>query len=103
MDDKRFNDIELIELVRQFSCLWDSRMSTYKNKNIKENAWTSISEIMGFSIDACQSRWLALRQRFAKEKREWQSVPSGSGADVSNKWPLFELLLFVDNIVKPRK
>ena len=39
-------DVELfIEEVRKLGCLWNTSLSTYKDRNAKQNAWMIISKI----------------------------------------------------------
>ncbi|KAL1488988.1 hypothetical protein ABEB36_014767 [Hypothenemus hampei] len=97
---EKFDDAQLVELVRQFGCIWDKRSPLYQNKIVKENAWLSISVIMTATVEACQTRWLVLRQRYTKEKRN--KIPSGSGAETAH-WSLYASLKFLNEVIQPRK
>lgn len=34
----------LIEAVRKHPCLWNTSEAKYKNRTVKENAWTAVAE-----------------------------------------------------------
>jgi len=60
------------------------------------------------SGSAAEKRFYALRQRFGKERRKvMQSMPrSGAGADqpiYKPTWVLYKDLIFLEDIIKPRK
>lgn len=40
------DDAMLIELVEKFPCLYDRGNPNFKNTRYKENAWTTVSEIV---------------------------------------------------------
>ena len=42
----KYADVEaiLIEEVRKYTCLWKTTDVNYKNKTVKENAWTSVAD-----------------------------------------------------------
>lgn len=43
------DDGQLIELVRQFSVLYDIKHAGFRNNEQKNNAWKTISEVMNAS------------------------------------------------------
>ncbi|CAG9817151.1 unnamed protein product [Phaedon cochleariae] len=94
-------DGQLIELVEQFSFIYDKKHVDFKNKLVKENAWQSISEIMLDTAESVAARWTILRNRYATEKRRERSIPSGSGA--YNTWHLFKEMQFLDEFYNPRR
>ena len=42
MDFKQINKDRLIESVRRFPCLYDTRRRDYKDDSIRENAWKMV-------------------------------------------------------------
>ncbi|XP_017471391.1 PREDICTED: uncharacterized protein LOC108368927 [Rhagoletis zephyria] len=55
------------------------------------------------SIDEqCSRRWLALRERYAREIRRL-NAPSGSGASAEKVWPLMDSLQFLKKHIIPRR
>lgn len=42
----KYSDVEaiLIEAVRKHPCLWNTSEAKYKNRTVKENAWTAVAE-----------------------------------------------------------
>ena len=43
--EKRMEDEQLIEAVREFPCLWLVSSRAYKDLRAKENAWKEISQV----------------------------------------------------------
>ena len=43
--EKRMEDEQLIEAVREFPCLWQVSSRAYKDLRAKENAWKEISQV----------------------------------------------------------
>ncbi|KYN22430.1 hypothetical protein ALC57_05174 [Trachymyrmex cornetzi] len=68
----------------------------YKNKNVVENSWQFIARRQ--EIECTKDRWIALRNRFSKERSK--VIRLGSGASDQNKWSLMKNLSFLHEYVK---
>ncbi|CAG9821486.1 unnamed protein product [Phaedon cochleariae] len=96
-----YDDISLIELVRQYAFLYDKAQKAYKNKTEKENTWKTISEILDTTPEECEQRWLLLRNRFCTELRKEKTIPTGSAP--RTPWHLYEDLSWLKPHVIPRR
>ncbi|CAG9763722.1 unnamed protein product [Ceutorhynchus assimilis] len=96
------DDADLIEQVGRFSALYNKGDARFKNKGAKENAWKTIGAILGQRPQVCEQRWVVLRNRYTKIKREITTMPSGSGA-FHNNWPHFHSMGFLDPYLTTRK
>ncbi|XP_036138237.1 transcription factor Adf-1-like [Monomorium pharaonis] len=97
----QINDADLILWVEQFRHLYDKKEKDYKNKNVVENSWQFIGNKLNASSSECRDRWIALRNRFSKER--CKLIRSGSGASDQKEWPLMKNLAFLHECVKRRK
>lgn len=92
--------IQLIELYRERPVLWDPTNPEFKNKNLKNNAWSEIA----FAIKLAQSEVkLKIRYVIGQFQREFKKQKSGSGAEKKVKWFAFDYLLFLKDKNVPRK
>ena len=75
----------LIEMVRQFECIWNTKSKANKNINAKQNAWKVISDNMGNDIEFLKRLWKNLRDNMSKnlKKREDAMKSGASAADVN--------------------
>jgi len=95
------NDVDLIFWVEQFRHLYDKKEKNYKNRNVVENSWQFIGNKLEASSSECRDRWIALRNRFSKER--CKLIRSGSGASDQKEWPLMKNLAFLHECIKRRK
>ncbi|XP_077275054.1 uncharacterized protein LOC143904331 [Temnothorax americanus] len=95
------NDVDLIFWVEQFRHLYDKKEKDYKDRNVVENSWQFIGNKLKASSSECRDRWIALQNRFSKER--CKLIRSGSGASDQKEWPLMKTLAFLHEHVKRRK
>ena len=119
-------DEALIDAVREYPCLYNSRISDFEVQMKKENAWSAIAELLersgeycdiswsvllllandaiysNFAVEDCQRRWKTLRERFVKETKR-RKTKSGQGTTVCVPWELFGHMEFLREFVKHRK
>ncbi|CAG9818145.1 unnamed protein product [Phaedon cochleariae] len=84
--EKFVNDGQLIELVRQFSVLYDPKNREYKNSEVKSNAWKTIGEVMNASVAECEARCISLRTIYSRESKKVRTTPTGSAATKPWRW-----------------
>ncbi|XP_063220292.1 uncharacterized protein LOC134529780 [Bacillus rossius redtenbacheri] len=92
----------LIEEVANHPSIFDTSSPLYRDKNMKDNAWTDISAKVGRSDDECKWRWKNIRDTYNKRQRKGKSV-TGSSASAKNKWHLSVMLQFLDHVQFKRK
>ncbi|CAH2015487.1 unnamed protein product [Acanthoscelides obtectus] len=71
-------DEELVEVVRQYTHLWDKTHALFRNKNAKNNAWATIADIMHISAAQAINRWTTLKARYVKERKRALESRSGT-------------------------
>lgn len=98
------DDALLIQQVEQFVFLYDKKHINFKNKIQKENAWTTIGIILEQTPEACEQRWIVLRNKYNTIRRDLKNAPSGCSGEVTRvKWPLFSYLNFLEPFIVSRK
>ncbi|GFG31569.1 hypothetical protein Cfor_01507, partial [Coptotermes formosanus] len=101
MDDMSFkwtNDISitLIELYREFECLWNPLDSKYKCRNEKHGAWVRLSDATGADISEVKRKIKNLVAQFYRERRKYRQLnKSGAGATFISKWFAYKYLEFL--------
>ncbi|CAL1687609.1 unnamed protein product [Lasius platythorax] len=97
-------DALLIDLVKSYPHIYSKSSSNYKDLLMKENSWKEIAEVMNWTPIECQNRWLRLRERFSKERREIETESrSGSGVSHRKGFVLYENMKFLNNHVQRRR
>ncbi|CAG9822835.1 unnamed protein product [Phaedon cochleariae] len=99
--EKIVNDGQLIELVRQFSVLYDPKNREYKNNEVKSNAWKTIAEVMNASVADCEARWISLRTIYSRESKKVRTTPTGSAA--TKPWRWLEEMAFLSAYMRRRQ
>ena len=57
----------------------------------------------GMKIEDCTKKWKSLRDHFVRELRKMKRRKSGDEGPVfKSTWPLFDLLMFLEDTVKHR-
>ncbi|CAG9762735.1 unnamed protein product [Ceutorhynchus assimilis] len=92
----------LIEQVAGFPALFNKNDCRFKNKTAREQAWQTIAEIMGCSVEDCSNRWVVLRAKYTTLKKQIRETPSGS-AGFSISWPHYEAMGFLDPFLVTRR
>ncbi|KYN17595.1 hypothetical protein ALC57_10110 [Trachymyrmex cornetzi] len=103
-------DRELIAVVKVNRFLYDKTEKLYANGTVKNEAWAQIGASLTHPLEGivAEKRFYNLRQRFGKERRKvMQTMPrSGAAADqpiYRPTWKLYKDLMFLKDIIKPRK
>ncbi|XP_050065734.1 transcription factor Adf-1-like [Aphis gossypii] len=100
----KMNIEDLISLVQERQCLYDYKHKNYSNRNIQEQLWKEISDILKIPANECKAKWTTLRNSFSRQLREQKKLPSGSGASSrKRKWYLFDNMLFLSDYVLQHK
>ena len=96
----------LIAAFERCSCLWNTSLKVYKNKNKKQDAWRDIGTELKIRAEDAEAKMKSVLSAYRREKRKVTlSKKSGSGtADVFEPtWFAYESLNFMSNINKPRR
>ncbi|KAF5272482.1 hypothetical protein FQR65_LT17392 [Abscondita terminalis] len=97
-------DVEsLISAIFQRNALWDKRLKSHSNRNIVQNLWKEVCNEMGIEETVLRKKWKYLRDQFSVEFGKVPKTRSGDPApNYTVKWPYFQSLLFLKDIVKSR-
>lgn len=72
--------LNLIELYRNHTLLWDPSDPNYFKKNLKADAWTEIGKAMGSTDEICKKKIITLLSSFRREKAKMnKSQGTGKG------------------------
>lgn len=72
--------LALIEHYKNRRFLWDSRDKKYHNKNLREDAWREISQLINFSVADAKKKMTILMGSYRRERSRYkQRLTSGSG------------------------
>ncbi|KAH0819393.1 hypothetical protein GEV33_003399 [Tenebrio molitor] len=93
MDHSRF-----ITIVKQFPQVWDRNCATFREQNLKSEAWERVGEIMNCPASMCKDTFKSLREKYVRE-REKQAM----FADKYMPWQHLENLSFLDPHIILRK
>ncbi|XP_064469881.1 transcription factor Adf-1-like [Ornithodoros turicata] len=84
---------KLIELVRRFPYLYELSHPDFKDTQRKENTWKSIGEKLGVTGDVAMKKWVNLRDRYRKLKKDHDGkLRSGAAAVPPVSWIYFKIL-----------
>uniref|UniRef100_A0A2H1WSX6 SFRICE_038341 n=1 Tax=Spodoptera frugiperda TaxID=7108 RepID=A0A2H1WSX6_SPOFR len=71
-------DKKFIESVRQFPCLWDTRLTTYKSNETKDAAWAIIIKDTGLEdVKISKAKWKKLRDNHRDAIKRQSATRSG--------------------------
>lgn len=89
----------LIEMYRDKEVLWNPKNPSFKNKNLKNYAWSEIASELKIEKTEAQTKMKSMTSMF---QRELKKEKSGAGASQGVKWWAFDLLLFLKDKTTPR-
>ncbi|KAL3284827.1 hypothetical protein HHI36_018966 [Cryptolaemus montrouzieri] len=93
----------LISAVLVRPSLWDRRLKSHSNRSMVQNLWEEVSKEMGVNEIVARKKWKYLRDQFSVEFGKIPKSRSGEPApNYTVKWPYFDSLLFLRDVVKPR-
>ncbi|KAK9883803.1 hypothetical protein WA026_001997 [Henosepilachna vigintioctopunctata] len=97
--------LELIELYKERSFLWNPKDTMYHNKKKREDAWGEISQLMKIPVPELKAKMKTLMGTYRSERsKEKKSKIKGSGSrdKYSSKWFAFKSFEFLMNRDQPR-
>ncbi|CAL1672652.1 unnamed protein product [Lasius platythorax] len=98
------SDELLIDAVRAYPHLYNHKDPNFKDHLMKENSWKEIALAVNIPVSDCQIRWVRLRERFGKEKRQSElDSRSGSGVNKRSVFTYYENMSFLNDHIKRRK
>ncbi|CAH4032751.1 transcription factor Adf-1-like [Pieris brassicae] len=95
------NDEQLIELVKQYSVLYDVKLAQYRDHNVRNNAWEEIAEQMNLSVEEVKNKWSKLRNCFTNALKR-RRKKSGQAAAKAIPWKLEKQMEFLLPYVEGR-
>ena len=73
--------LKLIELCEEQCCIWDIAHKSYRNREMKSQAFQEIADVLGMEKTDCQDKWKTLRSQFGREQNNINRTNSGQGAE----------------------
>lgn len=68
MSWSRYITFKLIEEWKCHACLWDMDCEDYRNKVMRENAYTEIAEVCGRTVQEVKDKMHSLRSQMSGEE-----------------------------------
>ncbi|XP_033119060.1 uncharacterized protein LOC117118550 [Anneissia japonica] len=102
--DNKTIDI-LIDLFHKNPCLWDNKLKTYNDKEIRNTAMQKIAMELGTEVDNIKWKWNNIRTQYRREKsKEYvKKYVSGVANGYKSRWRLRDRLVFLDESLAPRE
>ncbi|XP_043678630.1 uncharacterized protein LOC122634104 [Vespula pensylvanica] len=98
------SDELLIDAVRAYPHLYNHKDPNFKNHLMKKNSWKEIALTVNIPVSECQIRWVRLRERFGKEKRQRElDLKNGNGISQRNIFIYYETMSFLNDHIKRRR
>ncbi|XP_035903145.1 uncharacterized protein LOC118513462 [Anopheles stephensi] len=97
--------LQLIELVKSYTCLWKDTDRMYKNAEIRHQAWKEIANVMGRSHEVVHAKWKNLSNTYRRIRKDIsRSMVTGAGTDdiVEHSWYAYEHMAFLQDTTVPR-
>ncbi|KAL4088605.1 hypothetical protein QTP88_023694 [Uroleucon formosanum] len=101
MKDDPDTNIQFVQTVQMFPCLYDHTTKDYSNRCAQDKAWGEIGKKFDANMNECKERWKNLRACFTRHLKA--KPPSGSAAKFKKPYYLAEFLNFLELFTKSRK
>ncbi|XP_076613208.1 uncharacterized protein LOC143336771 [Chaetodon auriga] len=96
-------EYKLIMAVSGFPSLYDSNLLTYRDLNMRSDAWRQVAEIVGVPESECRRKWKMLRDQHRRERqREKERRESGVGLINYRPWRYSAILSFLNPFIDAR-
>ncbi|KAL4142362.1 hypothetical protein QTP88_004836 [Uroleucon formosanum] len=94
-------NIQFVQTVQMFPCLYDHTTKDYSNRCAQDKAWGEIRKKFDANMNECKERWKNLRACFTRHLKA--KPPSGSVAKFKKPYYSAEFLNFLEPFTKSRK
>ncbi|XP_040919707.1 uncharacterized protein LOC121199261 [Toxotes jaculatrix] len=96
-------EYKLIMAVSGFPSLYDTNSLTYRDLNMRSDAWRQVAEIVGVPESECRRKWKTLRDQHRRERqREKERRESGIGLLNYRPWRYSSILSFLNPFIDAR-
>nr|XP_046228634.1 transcription factor Adf-1-like [Scatophagus argus] len=96
-------EYKLIMAVSSFPSLYDSSSLTYRDLNMRSDAWRQVAHIVGVHESECRRKWKMLRDQHRRERqREKERRESGVGLLNYRPWRYSAILSFLNPFIDAR-
>ncbi|XP_048484041.1 uncharacterized protein LOC125490065 [Plutella xylostella] len=100
----KVQDQKFIESVKQFPCLWDTRLTTYKCNETRGAAWEIIIKDNGIKdVQTAKAKWKKMRDNHRDAIKRQNSTRSGQAAKQITKWKYQKIMEFLLPFMQNRK
>ena len=102
------DDTAFMEIIKEFSCLYNRSSAQFKDKNLKINSWKKIAALHTIEgvhetdvLSTCKQIYESIRTSFSRYLKR-SKPPSGSGSDDVVLDPKYEHLRWLVTFIKAR-
>ena len=93
------NDMAFMAIIKEFLVIYNRACADVKDRNIKNNAWRKISELLDLQESKCKQRYESIRTTFSRYVRKALGK-SGTGRDDIQLDPKYEHLRLLATFIK---
>ena len=95
------NDVAFMDIIKEFPVIYNGACADFKDRNIKNNAWRKISDLLDLEESKCKQRYESIRTTFSRYVRKALGK-SGAGRDDIQLDPKYEHLRWLATFIKTR-
>ncbi|XP_059052087.1 transcription factor Adf-1-like [Achroia grisella] len=93
---------DLIEIVRQYKVIYDTKCKQYKDNSIRTAVWEEIGEKLKQPPEKCKDDWNKLRNAYINALKRRKNKKSGQAAVLVTPWKYEEQMSFLQPFIKSR-
>ena len=95
------NDVAFMDIIKEFPVIYNRACADFKDRNIKNNSWRKISELLDLEESECKQWYESIRKTFSRYVRKALGK-SGAGRDDIQLDPKYEHLRWLATFIKTR-
>ncbi|CAH0562919.1 unnamed protein product [Brassicogethes aeneus] len=95
---------EFIAKIMEYPFLYNIKQSMFKDAKKKERIWNEIGENFNHTGEEAKQYFKSLKKKFGRIKKQREkATKSGAGALKQKDWELYQLIQFLEELIRPKK
>ncbi|XP_050306021.1 uncharacterized protein LOC126743101 [Anthonomus grandis grandis] len=71
---KMSNEINLVQEIEKYECLYNYKIAEYSRKDITDKAWERVAKKTNLSVQECEEKWRNIRSSFLRSMKYVKAV-----------------------------